>query len=272
MRTLVVRLGALGDAVLTLPAIAHLLGEGDDVTALGVPASWGFLSEASPLRIEDAEASRWRSLFSGETPAAARGFDRAFVLLGSSGLAAVDALRGAMRRAAHVPPVRPGEAGEHAALRLLHGVGGETIDAAAVRRLLPTAAADRHDLLLHPGSGGGAKRWPADRFAALARQTRRPLVLLGPAEDDLAGSFAGLPVARNQPLRRIAALLAGADAFVGNDSGITHLASYLCPTLALFGPTDPRVWAPVGPHARVIEAPGGNLADLSVDSIAARLR
>jgi heptosyltransferase III len=270
MRTLVVRLGALGDAVLTLPAVAHLLGDGDEVTVLGVPASWAFLPEASPLRIEDADAARWRALFSGETPAAARGFDRAFVMLGNR-LGAVDALRGAIRKATHVPPLRPGEAGEHAAWRLLRGVGGDRLDSDAVRRLLPAASGERHDLVLHPGSGGRRKRWPADRFAALARRADRPLILLGPAEDDLPAAFVGLPVARSWPLRRIAGVLANAGRFLGNDSGVTHLASYLCPTLALFGPTDPRVWAPAGPHVRVVEAPAGDLDALAVDAVAGLL-
>lgn len=268
MRTLVVRLGALGDAVLTLPALAHLIAQGDEVTVLGVPSSWGFLPETSPIRIEDVEAPRWRGLFSGEAGDAARGFDRAFVMLGPATVA--EALSRADVRAIHVPPMRPGESGAHAARRLLTGVAGSDLDLAAIRSLIaPDPGGTAHDLVLHPGSGGRAKRWPAERFAGLARRFRSPLILLGPAETDLVVD--GVETARNWPLRKVVATLAAASAFVGNDSGVSHLASWLCPTLALFGPTDPAVWAPVGPLARVLAAPAGDLARLSVEDVARRL-
>ncbi len=264
MRTLVVRLGALGDAVLTLPALAHLVVEGDEVAVLGVPASWAFLPADGRLRIEDADTSRWRGLFAGESVEAARAFDRAIVMLRVAPALGMPMV--------HVPPIRPGERGEPAARRLLRGVGGSTIDPDAVRALIaPDAGGDPHDLVLHPGSGGRTKRWPAARFAELARRARSPLVLLGPADDDLVADFAGLAVARNWPLRRVVAALAATHAFVGNDSGVSHLASWLCPALALFGPTDPAVWAPAGPQARVLAAPDGDLARLAVDEVARAL-
>ena len=86
-RTLVVRLGALGDAVLTLPALAHLIARGDDVTVLGVPASWGFLPSSGPIAIADAESAEWRALFSGEAVPEIRGFDRVVVMLGKTEVA-----------------------------------------------------------------------------------------------------------------------------------------------------------------------------------------
>lgn len=267
MRTLVVRLGALGDAVLTLPALAHLVTQGDEVTVLGVPASWGFLPETTSIRIENVEAPRWWGLFSGEEVEAARGFDRAIIMLGIRTVTA--ALSRAGISTLHIPPMRPGESGEHAASRLLQGVGGSSPDPAEVRALIaPDPGGNSYDLVLHPGSGGRLKRWPAARFADLGRRSSDPLVLLGPAEDDLAPAFDDVRVARNWPLRRVVATLAVARVFVGNDSGVSHLASWLCPTLALFGPTDPEVWAPAGPQARVLAAPAGDLAKLSVEDVA----
>lgn len=267
-RTLVVRLGALGDAVLTLPALAHLVAEGEKVTVLGVRASWAFLPPLGAIQIEDAETLEWRSLFSGGCPPEIGAFDRVVVMLGKPDVAETIAKAGIP--ATHIEPVKPGESGEHASRRLLHGVGGNEIEADAIRALIaPEIDGVRHDLVVHPGSGGLAKRWTADGFAALARLAQAPLVLLGPAEEELASRFAGLPVAKDWSLRRVAATLASARAFVGNDSGVSHLASWLCPTLALFGPTDPKVWAPVGPFAEVLAA--GDLSRLSVDDVARRL-
>jgi len=265
MRTLVVRLGALGDAVLTLPALANLLADGGTVTLVGVPASWGFLPADVPIQVVDADHAAWRPLFVGGPPAFSD-FDRAVVMLGETGILVAEALRRLIPKVTHIRPVRPGESGIHAAVRLAGAV-----DAPAAGRLIAPASGPAHDLVLHPGSGGRAKRWPAERFFELARGSGNPLILLGPAEEGLHPAFAGLPVAEGWPLRRVVSVLASARSFVGNDSGVTHLASYLCPTLALFGPTDPAIWGPVGGKARLLSAPGGALDRLSVDEVARAL-
>ena len=69
-------------------------------------------------------------------------------------------------------------------------------------------------------------------------------------------------------LYELACWLATARVYIGNDSGITHLAAAVgTPVVALFGPTDPRIWAPRGAHVRVIAKP--SLADIGVDEVAA---
>ncbi|MGH2669848.1 MAG: glycosyltransferase family 9 protein, partial [bacterium] len=71
------------------------------------------------------------------------------------------------------------------------------------------------------------------------------------------GTVAETMIARDLPLRRLAALLEAARVFVGNDSGPSHLAAALgCPTLVLFGPTDPAVWAPVGDRVTTLGGRG----------------
>ncbi|MCB9884882.1 MAG: hypothetical protein H6838_05280 [Planctomycetes bacterium] len=100
-------------------------------------------------------------------------------------------------------------------------------------------------------------------------------VVLGPVElerDDPRGWPWPVPVSflvGRTPLQ-LADDLAAADAFVGNDSGATHLAAMLgVPTVAVFGPTDPEVWAPVGPHVRVV---GGDMLSFpEVGAVAAAL-
>lgn len=110
-------------------------------------------------------------------------------------------------------------------------------------------------IALHPGAGTRKKAWPPQRFAALGRQlARRPaklLIIQGPADEgcveELLSGLEGISslVARDLPLRKVAALLSCASLFVGNDSGCSHLAAALgVRTLALFGPTDPLIWAP----------------------------
>jgi ADP-heptose:LPS heptosyltransferase len=84
-----------------------------------------------------------------------------------------------------------------------------------------------------------------------------------------AGPEEPLPGAvRIADLYELACWLATARIYIGNDSGITHLAAAVgTPVVALFGPTDPRIWAPRGPHVRVIGKPA--LADIMVDEVVA---
>src|SRR5262249_60978657 len=120
----------------------------------------------------------------------------------------------------------------------------------------PGARRELRGVLVPVLAGGGppAKNWPFQRFAAAARAlgSGRPwLLALGPAERDLEPP-ADAVVARDWPLRRLGAVLARAGLVLGNDSGVTHLAAAAgAETLALFGPTDPALGAPLGPHAAV---------------------
>lgn len=137
-------------------------------------------------------------------------------------------------------------------------------------------------LAVHPGSGSALKNWPAARFAQLIGAWRRAtvrrswLLCLGPAEGEGPPELRRLEpdlIARDWRPRSLGALLARAGAFVGNDSGASHLAAaWGAPTLALFGPTDPAQWSPCGERTRVVRSPTGRMEDLSADSVAAELR
>jgi uncharacterized protein (DUF3084 family) len=81
-------------------------------------------------------------------------------------------------------------------------------------------------------------------------------------------ALAGEAIAFNRPLPELAAILEQCDAFVGHDSGISHLAAAVgTRSILLFGPTDPAIWAPGGNHVQVIEAPGGALGHLPPEAI-----
>jgi ADP-heptose:LPS heptosyltransferase len=68
------------------------------------------------------------------------------------------------------------------------------------------------------------------------------------------------------------ALLTVSRFYVGNDSGVTHLAARCCPTVALFGPTDARVWRPLGRAVRVADANSDNMEALAVEDVIRSVR
>lgn len=107
-------------------------------------------------------------------------------------------------------------------------------------------------VLVLPGSGSARKNWPAKSFALLAERiqlSHRVLMVLGPAEAKLAPIFHGrsLSVASNTELGELAGIARLARCFIGNDSGVSHLAAAAgARGLAIFGPTDPERWGPLG--------------------------
>ena len=141
-------------------------------------------------------------------------------------------------------------------------------------------------LAVHPGSGGRHKLWPLEgwqQVTAWAAKEGVPGVLIcGPAEEergirpllnDLSPSW---KVLRNAPLPELAAILARCAVFAGHDAGITHLAAAVgLRTLALFGPTDPRVWGPRSQRACAMSpaSPGPlGLNNLPVEAVIRTLR
>ncbi len=118
-------------------------------------------------------------------------------------------------------------------------------------------------VVCHPGSGGRAKCCPLEIFervvGCLKSSGQTPVWMIGPTELDWHGQALmdrlalSAPVLFEESLVEAATLLFGADAYIGNDAGMTHVAAGLgLATLALFGPTNPRVWAPLGPAVKVI--------------------
>jgi ADP-heptose:LPS heptosyltransferase len=120
-------------------------------------------------------------------------------------------------------------------------------------------------VVVHPGSGSIAKRWPVENFATLietleTQRWARTVVVTGYAEEDIEARLHSLIrsanplVAANWPLLPTMALIGQATGFIGHDSGLTHLAAALGrPTMALFGPTDPEIWGPRGEHVTVVQ-------------------
>jgi len=142
-----------------------------------------------------------------------------------------------------------------------HGTHAADFYLAQVRSLadcasdgIPRIACDaaRADFaVIHPFAGSSRKRWPLERFEKLAERLARRMRVewcAGP-EDELRGAR------RFGDLYELACWVAAARIFIGNDSGPTHLAAAVgTPVVAVFGPTDPAVWAPRGPRVAVAAA------------------
>ena len=122
-------------------------------------------------------------------------------------------------------------------------------------------------VIVHAGAGSHRKRWHLERFIALAsmlsKEGRDTCFMVGPAERDLliplnaVASSKGLQVHETDDLSKVVDLMAGTACFVGNDSGLSHLAAYLgVPTVTLFGPSDPARWAPFGTNVALLRGAG----------------
>jgi ADP-heptose:LPS heptosyltransferase len=129
------------------------------------------------------------------------------------------------------------------------------------------SCSNQHRILLHPGSGSRRKNWPVQNFVRTAKLLKNegfdPEFLLGPAEQDkhleILRSWpdqnAIPPVHTPHKLTDLLELLLAFGHFIGNDSGVSHLAAYCSVhTLVVFGPSDPLRWHPVGPRVTVLNS------------------
>lgn len=285
------RAGALGDLLLLRPAIAALQDAGRTVGLLAPSGPAAAL--VGSTRGDVADLLRWESADFAPLMGDGIADDRVAGRLRAYGAAIVysrdRALAASLGRliptvVTHDPAPPPGHHAARWLASCLPAIGVTAREPPAAPILEPSSEERRAAgellsslpsgfLALHPGSGSPSKNWPADRFAALARAIapRRWLLVHGPADDAAAGALAEVPgacVARDLPLRVLAAVLARASVYVGNDSGVTHLAAASgAPTVGLFGATDPAVWAPLGRHVEIVAA--RTMEAITVDAVAA---
>lgn len=290
---LIVRAGALGDLLLLRRTIAALQAAGRTVALLAPSGPAAALVGSGPGDVAEAlpwEAAGFAGLLSedgvdDERTAARLGRFVAAIVYTRDALLARNVRRLVPASVQHDPA--PPADGPHASEWLascLPAIGVRDAGDHPTPILQPSEEDCRRAddivarlpprfLALHPGSGSRAKNWPAARFASLARfvAPQRWLLVRGPADDAAAEVMEKVPgalVARDLPLRVLASVLARAGAHVGNDSGVTHLAAASgAPTIALFGPTDPALWAPIGPRVRVIAARA--MDEIAVDAVTA---
>lgn len=256
--TLVYHSGALGDFIAILPALQlwRKKNPGERIALLGNPAygrlaiDFGFVDEAW-----DVERACYASLFSPEISQDAlrpfRKFNNALVFADPGSPIAGNLRKAGIPRILTQKPF-PDEripiARYHCSL-IDEKASGRTIRFPLLRSERPRDATAKF-ALIHPGSGSPLKNWPENRFAGVALESVKNGIavgwITGPAERSSAAPHECFPI-REKSLSEIAALAAGCSLYLGNDSGISHLAAASgAPCVVLFGPSDPLVWAPCG--------------------------
>ena len=258
-RALIIRVCAIGDFILNLPALTslHKLNPSVQFTLVGNEASLVLARDFIPVEdVYSIESPPWSRLFYEALPDLE--FDYAIVWMKDPNVAANLQLSGIpnVRRADPFPIY--GHAAEHL-LRTLKLERPELPDL-----WLP----ESEDIIIHPGSGSAKKVWP--HFEALLKHVSTAVILRESSNSRGASRSAEegsqFRVLENVSLTQVSQYLRRCCAYIGNDSGITHLAAYLgCPTIALFGPTDPRVWGPLGRRTRIIWK--SRLEDITVDEV-----
>lgn len=263
---LCVRRGGLGDTLLTIPLLGALRRR-----ARGRQLHFaGFLEWARLLqrhRVVDRAFSSedlelWALAAGGERAARVRERLGGYSWIVGDGFEA-HWLAGLPARVDRLE-TRPRSGGGPAAAQLVRRLAGaddEEARAPATLRERRPAPAREPVVTLHPGAGGRIKRWPLERWLELACILRAEGILvrtiLGEAEADLEEPLRAAmgpdELLVRPPLEELEGALGEALAHAGNDSGVTHLAAALrVPTVAVFGPTDPDVWAPAAPWVRVV--------------------
>ena len=133
-------------------------------------------------------------------------------------------------------------------------------------------------VVVHPGAGKKANVWPVERFAQVAQllasqERARILASEGPRDAAAVAEFLGLcpaAVRWRASLTATLGLLSGADLFLGNDTGMAHVAAACgTPTVAIFGPTDPKRWSPAGRAVRCVRSATGKVADAGLEDVLA---
>jgi hypothetical protein len=142
--------------------------------------------------------------------------------------------------------------------------------------------ADSRIVLCHPGSGGLDKCSPLEGLERLARSLKATGWcvgwMIGPDEVERFGDGyirrlgTSAPVVREDSVDKAADLVCGAQVYIGHDAGMTHVAALAgVRTLAIFGPTDPRVWRPLGRDCRVVGFPAANQVNEWTDDLRRRV-
>jgi ADP-heptose:LPS heptosyltransferase len=296
-RVLVLRGGAIGDFILTLPALQAIRARwpGAYLELIGYPHIANLALAAGLAEhvdsLDRAEMARFFSplpAFSDEQAAWLRSFDIVFSYLNDPGGVVRRNLQSAGARLVIYgsPIVESGHAIDHL-LKPLESLAIYAEDRTPRLRLMASVAEEGRAWLagrglgpgafvLHPGSGSPAKNWPVERFVEIARRLRERgreiLVVSGEADVEVTAAFRrAMPDAsflEGRTLVGVAATLAACPHYLGNDSGITHLAAALgLSVCALFGPSRAERWGPRGERVVVVRSATEDIREIEIDEV-----
>jgi heptosyltransferase-1 len=296
-KILIVRLGAMGDVIHAIPALDLLAAAFPEVAQIGwvVEKRWSDLLKCGPRAspIHEVDTRGWRrhpvqkrhEIVSTIRELRSQNYDIVVDFQGAMKSALIAALSGAPKRYGFANPWE-----KPASLFYTHPVDAlnrhvvdrnlELARAVIVReggsekeephwRVSELQTLDRMKLgsrfvVLNPGAGWGAKQWPPERYAEVARALGswgyRSFINFGPAEEELARQVEreseGHAVAECLPILKLMGIMCSAALFVGGDTGPMHLAAWLrVPVIAIFGPTDPARNGPYGTRSIVFRDP-----------------
>jgi ADP-heptose:LPS heptosyltransferase len=289
---LIIHQGALGDLIVSLPSFHAIRSAFPEafIEVMGYPGTLSILNKrfyadaiSSVNRAEVASLYNETGIVSVDLIAFFRRFDEIFYFGGNAQKSAMQKL--ASVTGVELYHVRPFSVtnNQHIIdfqLEQLNAYGYAAVtktpriylreeDIAAAKILLTKQTGQvisQPFIAIHPGSGSSKKNWPIDHYAALARDFYRVfrgtiLLIEGPADGQIAAQLKGklsgnsLVMLQSPDLPVLAAILQECTLFIGNDSGITHLAAAMnIPVVAIFGPSDPQIWEPRGRKVHVLKS------------------
>jgi len=256
LRRLLIRPGAIGDCIVAFPALEHLKA---DYTEVWVPSTVVPLIRFADRVQRLPSAIDRLALPAVEPPLALLGYLHTFDSIVSWYGSNQPEFRARVQELGlpfeFFPALPSGDVRTHVVDFFLAQAGAPP--GAAPRIDVP--ALKHGSIVIHPFSGSVRKNWPMMRFRALADRLPKPVAWCAGPHEPLPGAV------KIENLYELACWLAGARAYVGNDAGITHLAAAVgTPVVAIFGPTDPALWAPRGERVRVVS---GNLENVPVEEV-----
>jgi heptosyltransferase III len=259
VRRLLIRPGAIGDCILALPALEYLRA---DYTEVWVPSVVvPLIRFADSVRAIPSTGIELVGVGELEMPAPLRtkleSFDSIVSWYGANRPEFRQALQFIGVPCEFHRALPPSDFDGHATDFFAQQAGAPL---GMTPRIRIEPSAPRGTIVIHPFSGSACKNWPLDRYRELASRLPRPVEWTAGPEEKLPEAM------RFEDLGELAQWMGGAELYIGNDSGITHLAAALgMRTLALFGPTSPRTWAPRGENVHLLH--WEPLDQLSVESV-----
>ncbi len=285
MNILLIRTGGLGDCLLTLPAVSR-------IKAVYPGADLHILGNGTML-----EVARLSGIFSGFTSIDTSGFHCIYIdtrpdyfltsyfsqydivfafSAGDHTLLSRNILAAGAGKSYMLDP-RPPESLKGHISEYLISIVPETGTAAKIDAYpssISQFSRTPNTLAIHPGSGSRSKNWPLENFLHIAAQNgMKTTLILGAAEiergmgDEIPD---GITVNQPETIDELYWILAGTALYIGNDSGVSHLAAFAGTTsIVLFGPTNPAVWQPLGDHVTVLSSPDNDISSISCEDVLA---